>query len=206
MMNVEKRVKRHIIAQRHQFFAVCSPGFEDLCQHELEGLSDTLTLQTTIRGGVIFSGRMSDLYLANLHVRTSARMLMRVGVFRATNFRKLATLIQALPWELYLPPGAIPLCKSSAHKSRLYHTQAIDACVGESITAHWHDLEVPVQGPCGQTIQVHIDQDEVTLSLDSSGANLYQRSLKRHHTPAPLRETLAAGILMLAGYRAPNVP
>ena len=201
MMNLEKRVKRHIIAQRHHFFAACAPGFENLCRRELEALSETLTAQTTTRGGVLFSGRMSDLYLANLHVRTGARILMRIGAFSATNFRKLAKQIQDLAWELYLPPGTVPLCKSTTYRSRLYHTQAIDECVGTSVAARWQALDVPIQGPLDQTLHVRIAQDTVTLSLDSSGANLYQRGIKTHHTAAPLRETLAAGILMLAGYR-----
>jgi putative N6-adenine-specific DNA methylase len=138
--------------------------------------------------------------LANLHLRTAGRVLLRLSSFAATNFRQLKKQIATIPWELYLPAGAVPACHAACRSSRLYHSQAVNQHVTEVISSQWQKLGItPFQTP-EQAVFIRIAQDQVTVSLDSSGANLYRRGLKTHHSPAPLRETLAAGILALAGY------
>lgn len=199
-MNLEKRIKRHIIGPRHDFFAVTHPGFEPLCKQELDALSDTVTITAATKGGVCFHGKMTDLYQANLYVRTAGRLLMRLAGFYATNFRQFKKQADDLPWELYLPAGIIPAVHATCRHSRLYHSQAVEQRMAELIAEHWKKHSVTVRGPLGQTLFIRIEHDEVTLSLDSSGANLYRRGLKQHHSPAPLRETLAAGILLAGGY------
>jgi putative N6-adenine-specific DNA methylase len=199
-MNLEKRIKRHIIAQRQHCFAVTHPGLEHLCRDELRGLSDTVEVIETTKGGIHFTGKMADLQLANLHLRTAGRILLRLDRFSATNFRQLEKNTANLPWELYLPLGAVPICNATCRSSRLYHSKAVGQRVADGIYAHWRNLGTTPQDDSGQTLFVRIDDDQATLSLDSTGTNLYQRGLKTHHGAAPLRETLAAGILSLAGY------
>ncbi len=200
-MNIEKRIKRHIIAKRHTFFVVTMPGFETGCARALKALSNTIDVQASVKGGITFSGRLVDLYRASLHLRTAGRILMRLATFKASNFNQLQKKTAALPWDLYLPVGTVPKCKVSAHHSRLYHGQAVVQRVARTIKAHWTARKTAPQGAKGQTLFVRLDRDMVTLSLDSSGANLYLRGFKTHTTQAPLRETLAAGILQMAGYR-----
>ncbi len=204
-MNLDKRIKRHVIGARHDFFAVTQPGHEDLCQQDLQGLSDTLQIKAVIKGGVAFNGRLTDLYLANLHLRTAGRILMRLTAFKASSFHQLEKQTGAMAWSLFLPRGVIPQCNITARHSRLHHTQAITERISRSIAGHWADLEIG-PGPSGdQTLFVRLLDDVATLSLDSSGENLYRRGLKTHATRAPLRETLAAVILRLAGYN-PEAP
>lgn len=189
-----------MIARRHRCHAVTVPGAEDLCAGELASLSDTLEVQEHLKGGVAFSGRLLDLYRANLHVRTAGRFLLRLSEFKATNFRQLEKKCAALAWERYLPWGAVPACKVAAHHSRLYHTRAVAGQVTAAVSGYWQDRAVPPAGAAGQTLFVRLEEDTVTLSLDSSGPNLYRRGIKTHGGRAPLRETLAAAILLRAGY------
>jgi putative N6-adenine-specific DNA methylase len=199
-MNLEKRIKRHVIGPRHEFFAVTHPGFETLCRQELITVSKSVEITAEEKGGIVFQGKMADLYRVNLHVRTAGRFLMRLAGFSATNFRQFEKKAANLPWELYLPIGVVPAIKAACRRSRLYHSRAVEQRMTALMAGHWKKLGISVRGDMGQTLYVRIEKDRITLSLDSSGANLYRRSLKTHHSPAPLRETLAAGILLKGGY------
>ncbi|RJQ78104.1 MAG: hypothetical protein C4519_12530 [Desulfobacteraceae bacterium] len=199
-MNLDKQIKRHVIGRRHHFFAVAAPAMEALAAREVNALSDSVDDTAVETGGVLFSGRLEDLYRANLHLRTAGRILLRLSDFKATNFRQLEKKTAATAWVRYLPAGAVPACKAAAHQSRLYHSQAVAQAVQQAIRAYWQALEIPARDDRGQTLYVRLDQDAVRLSLDSSGANLYRRGFKTHIAAAPLRETLAAAVLQLAGY------
>ncbi len=200
-INLGKRIKRHVIGQRLTFFATSTPGLETAVRDELIRLSPTVQVTEVIRGGVTFMGRLSDLYRANLHLFCPGRILLRLADFKATNFLQLRKRLTALPWHLYLPQAMIPGCKVRTHRSRLFHTLAIAQEIEHAITAYWQLHGRTPLATNRQTLYVRIDQDRVSLSLDSSGANLYRRGLKTHATRAPLRETTAAAILQLAGYR-----
>jgi putative N6-adenine-specific DNA methylase len=204
-MNLDKRIKRHVIGPRHDFFAVTLPGHEALGCKELEGLSPTVEPGAPAKGGAAFSGRLTDLYLANLHLRLAGRILMRIASFKAAAFNRLERQARALAWSLYLPGGEIPKIQVAAHHSRLYHTQAVSERIQASIADHWTGLGIQPAPSQDQTLFLRLLDDTVTLSLDSSGENLYRRGLKTHAGQAPLRETLAALILQIAGY-CPDQP
>jgi putative N6-adenine-specific DNA methylase len=203
--NLDRRIKRHVIGERHSFFAVAFPGYEQLCRRELEGLESPPTLDPPVKGGVAFSGRLADLYRANLHLRTAGRVLLRLADFKATGFGRLERQVRELAWSLYLPPGAIPRIHVTTRHSRLYHTRAVAQRIGESLAGHWSDLGIAPAPGQEQGLYARLVDDRLTLSLDSSGPNLYRRGLKTHAVRAPLRETLAALILRIAGYR-PDLP
>lgn len=205
-MSLEKRIKRHITGRRQDFFAITLPGFEQLCRSELAALSETLGVTAAVPGGISFSGRMADLYLAGLHAGTPVRLLMRLARSKATNFRQLERLAQKISWELYLPQGVLPEFQVTTHHSRLYHSVAIAEHIEACIAAHWSGLGFPPIREKGQTLYVRLDHDTATLSLDACGAPLFRRGLKPHAASAPLRETTAAGILRLAGYRPEHHP
>jgi putative N6-adenine-specific DNA methylase len=199
--NLARRVKRQVIGQRHTFFVVTLPGYERQCREELEALGGDLEVGATVKGGVAFSGRLTDLYRANLHLRTAGRVLFRLADFKATGFNRLEKQVRALDWSLYLPPGAVPRIQVTSRHSRLYHTRAVAQHIEESLAGYWSDLDIAAAPLQEQTLLVRLADDRVAISLDSSGPNLYQRGLKTHTVRAPLRETLAALILGIAGYR-----
>lgn len=169
---------------------------------ELAGLPTQNQVISSDTGGVLFNGKLESLYAANLHLRTAGRILMRLAEFKATNFRQLAKKASELPWVYFLPQGCLPAFKVSCRHSRLYHSTAVADHLSQSIDGYWHHRQIATRSSQDQCLHVRIAHDTVTLSLDSSGTGLYQRGLKTHGGKAPLRETMAAVILNLAGYDA----
>jgi putative N6-adenine-specific DNA methylase len=203
---LEKRIKRHIIGRTHSFFVAVTPGLEALCLDELKSLPLSTTVFSLVNGGIDFEGRLQDCYIANLHLRIANRVLMRIAGFKASNFSRLEKKLGSFPWELYISHGIIPEINTSTKHSRLYHKDAIDERVKASIVnrhmlAEFHKTD---DGPCTsftRQVFVRVVDDLFTISLDSSGDLLYKRGLKEHNAVAPIRETLAAAALRMAGFR-----
>ena len=198
----QKRLKRRIIGREHTFFAVNTPGLENLCRRELQALPLSMQKNIIAKGGVEFNGRLHDGFLANLHLRTASRILMRIDQFKATNFRQLEKRLADFPWELYLNNNCRPAFHITCHKSRLYHTNAIEEYFQASVDSFCTSDE---RNRYDQNIFIRITNDRFTVSLDSSGTNLYKRGIKKSVGQAPIRETLAAAILLLSGYQ-PDAP
>jgi putative N6-adenine-specific DNA methylase len=197
-------------ANQSDFFAVTAPGLAEFCAAEMVN-ANLLTGRASDRidpGGVAFWGDRPALYRANLHLRTASRILVRIGEFHAENFTQLRARTALLGWEKYLRPGQPIDLRVTCHKSRLYHSGAaaeriLDA-IGERLgavsTMHKTDEESEEEG--AQLIVVRIFQDTCTVSIDSSGALLHRRGYRLATAKAPLRETLAAGLLLASGWDA----
>ncbi len=199
-----KRIKRRIIGRTHGFFAQTAPGLEGLCQAELNGPLLGIADTRIENGGVHFTGKVHDCYAANLHLRTAGRILMRVAHLSATNFRQLSRKLKEIPWDLYLPATSLPEVRVSARQCRLHHTAAVAECFQESVADFISSAAETAGRPQDQAEPAQIfirgEGDEFLISLDSSGALLYKRGIKTHGGRAPLRETLAAAVLILSGY------
>lgn len=191
-----------------EFFAATSPGLEPLCLRELQALSLVGPGGRVSMGGVPFNGRLHDGFLANLCLRTANRVLMRIDAFTASNFFTLAKKLAAIPWELYLLPGQPLRFHVTTRRSRLYHGAAIAERCQNAIAVRWSGAGVEPKpnenAVLSQRIFIRVVDDRFAVSLDSSGESLYRRGLKRQVTTAPLRETIAAALLMLAGYLPPE--
>jgi putative N6-adenine-specific DNA methylase len=192
----EKRIRRHVVGKSHRFFAVTAPGLEPLCLGELESLGLT---GAAVEGGVEFSGRLQAAYRANLCLRTANRILLRMHEFRATNFRALTQEAASVPWELFIAPSAALRIHVTTHHCRLHHSDAIAERVQNAIAERLSKFSA-AEARMPQQIFIRGVDDRFTVSLDSSGENLYRRGIKTHAGTAPLRETLAAAALLLAGY------
>ena len=157
-----------------------------------------------VSGGVEFSGKLYDGYLANLHLRTATRILMRIETVSASHFTRLSKKAAEIPWELYLRPDAVPLIRVSTHHCRLYHKDAVSAIFTESVRNRLLQYAGDPQTQDNPVIQQRLFirgmDDRFSVSIDSSGDLLYKRGIKTLAGEAPVRETLAAAILMLAGY------
>ncbi len=177
-----------------------APGLEPLCLRELEALALEAQGAEAIPGGVAFRGKLADCYLANLSLRTAGRVLLRVAAFRAAGHREFKKHLAQIPWELYLHPGTRTDIRAAAARCRLHRTDDIAAHVARSLS---DALGMPLPAEPGadpQAVFVRGENDRFTLSIDSSGALLYRRGVKVHKGRAPLRETLAAAVLSMAGW------
>ncbi len=203
-----KRIKRHIIGRRRTYFASAAPGFETLCYDELSALGLPKETLSIVDGGVEFSGKLVDCYRANLHLRTAGRILLRIDRFKASGFRQLEKKAAQIPWELYLPSLGIANLHVTTRHCRLYHTDAVGQCISAAIEERLRDNELDREKPDGPESSISVfvrgRDDRFTISIDSSGEHLHKRGLKRHRGKAPLRDTMAAAALLLAGYRPPE--
>ncbi|MFZ5571424.1 MAG: THUMP domain-containing class I SAM-dependent RNA methyltransferase [Thermodesulfobacteriota bacterium] len=199
---VTKRIKRRVISRPQEFFAATSPGLEHLCLAELKGPVLGIESAETVAGGVAFNGKVHEGYRANLHLRTANRILMRLDRLQAGNFRQLGRKLAEFPWELYLPVSAAVRVSVSTRECRLHHTGALADCFTEKIQKRLETAVAPAAEEPGREAGIFVrgQGDIFTISLDSSGALLHKRGLKQHGGRAPLRETLAAAVLMLAEY------
>jgi putative N6-adenine-specific DNA methylase len=195
-----KRVRRHVSGRVRDYYAIVSPGFEACTRQELITLGIGESDIRVSTGGVTFRGRFVDCQRANLYLRTATRILMRIDTFTATNPRQLEKHCASVPWELYLIEGTCPEIKVHSRHSRLYHSDVVARAVKEAIAGHWEGSPQSPSTNFPQTVFVRLSDDRVTLSLDSSGAPLYKRGLKQGAARAPLRESLAAAMMMSAGY------
>ncbi len=195
-----KRLRRRVIGPIHDCYAVTSPGVEAICRREMTALGLNCRDASPETGGVAFKGRFVDCQRANLHLRTATRILMRITTFSATNPRQLIRRCAAIPWELFIPAGQMPGINVTSRRSRLYHTDLVADTVREGLTSRLGSPLEPQKNDFPQTLFARLVKDRVTFSLDSSGEPLYKRGLKIGPARAPLRETLAAAILLAAGY------
>ena len=199
-----------------QLFAVTIPGLERMTARELQQLGclpDTSagemnipTGRDELEGGVAFTGNLQSLYRANLHLRTASRVLVRLGEFRAVAFYELRKKAARLPWERYLTPGQPVSLRVTCRKSRLYHSDAVAervaGAIGDRLNRPSQALPY-VEDTASDEVQlvvVRFVQDICTISIDSSGAGLHRRGYRQAVAKAPLRETLAAGMLLAAGW------
>jgi putative N6-adenine-specific DNA methylase len=204
-------------APRHPVFAVCAPGLESLLAAEIESIGGHRPRLRT--GGVSFDATTRQLYAVNLWSRIATRVVVRVAGFRARSFRELETEVRAIEWGRWLAPGAPVTVRATATGSQLYHTGAIvervERFVGERSSpapapAPERDAEpepgarrrgTPDQAtPPPLLVVVRIVHDEVTISVDTSGDPLYKRGWRHETAKAPLRETLAAAMVVAAGW------
>jgi putative N6-adenine-specific DNA methylase len=203
-----KRIKRHVSGPVHLFFASTPPGFEQICKDELMRLPIEKSGINAIEGGVEFRGKLIDCYLTNLHLRTANRVLFRIAEFNAPNFRKLEKHLTDIPWELYIKAESQPSVTFTARHSRIFHSDAVSERVTESINSRKKSVPFITDedtDPAAQDIYIRSVDDHMTISLDSSGDNLYKRGVKLHTGKAPIRETIAAAALLKVGYTGEEI-
>ena len=182
-----------------QFFVIIPPGFEDICAKELAQLTDApLTMS---RGGISFEGKLRDLYLANLWLRCASRILVRLDSIKCRDFPTLFRKATRLPWGRFIRSGRPLSLRVTCRGSRLNHSDRVAKTIEDAIqkvlgnNATDENKHLPTQ-----TIFVRLEDDLCTLSIDSSGELLHKRGYRVRSTAAPLRETLAAGCLMLCNW------
>ncbi len=193
-------------------FAITAPGLEPLAVRELRALGVDHCVAT--HGGVAWQGGRRELYSANLWLRTVSRVLVRVTEFHAASFYELERRAKRIPWNEFVSPGQGVRFRVTCHKSALYHSDAVAERLGRSATAATGGTLAPVGSKGGakggneddepdtdaQLFVVRIDHDTVSISADSSGALLHRRGYRQAIAKAPLRETLAAAMLLASGW------
>ena len=186
-------------------FAVCAPGLPPVTAEEVRALG----LQgRALPGGVEVPGDLPEAMRLNLWLRTASRVLLRLGEpFRATAFPELVRKASVLPWERFVRKGIRVAFRVTCRKSRLYHSGAVAERLHAALEAQV-GFPVPLAKAEGdnapedaQLFLARFERDVCTVSADTSGVLLHQRGWRGPQAKAPLRETLAAALLLAAGFR-----
>jgi putative N6-adenine-specific DNA methylase len=192
-------------------FASTHPGLEAVLVGELRDLG--VEGRPVEPGGVEFPATVETIVRTNLSLRTASRIILRIGSFHASSFHELERHAKKLPWDRFLAPGCRVHFRVTTKKSKLYHERAIVERLGAAIEAHRSGVEVvvgrgeadeeegsPLAPSAIQRFVVRLHLDECTVSADTSGPLLHRRGYRAEAGKAPLRETLAAGCLLAAGW------
>lgn len=188
-------------------FAATAIGLEPLAARELVALG--VVAGTPEAGGVPFTTEAAGLATALLQLRTVSRVTVRLAEFTAKSFAELERHAGKVDWSAVIPKGGAVHFRVSSKKSRLYHQDGIAERLERSVLAKVpgasavrapsaaEELEADVtQLPRVQRIVVRVHRDHVTLSADASGGLLHRRGWRQAVGKAPLRETLAAAMLL----------
>ena len=180
-------------------------GLEGLCADEMRRLGmDRVQAEN---GRVLCQGSGEDLARLNLNLRTGERVLLVLGSFPVGGgdaIDKLFEGTKALPWEQFIPrEGQFPV-KGHCLNSDLHSVPTCQALIKKAVAQRMGKVyglnTLPETGAVYQ-IQFSIMKDMATLMLDTSGAGLHKRGYRAQGVVAPLRETLAAAMVMLSRYR-----
>ena len=188
-------------------YAITAPGLEQLTAAELRSIGAAVGVGEP--GGVPFTAPPGILYAANLRLRTASRIVVRVAQFRATSFADLEKDARRVSWARWVPAGGAVHFRVTSHKSRLYHQDAVAERLERTVAAAVSGVR-PFRAPSEadaldddvlalpgvQRFLVRIVDDTLTLSVDSSGALLHRRGYRLASAKAPIRETLAAAMLL----------
>jgi putative N6-adenine-specific DNA methylase len=198
--------------------ALCAAGAEKVLSNELRKLGPAEAVNehgNKGRGGVRildsgygrvrFETDLAGLYRSLMALRSADRVLLETGFFPAEDFDALFKGAAAVPWEVYIPKGmGLRVSKVRTNRSQLAALTSIQAVVHKAaagrLCGKYGVERLPEGGPQAE-VRVYIEKDEVFLLLDLSGEPLFKRGYRTEGGVAPLRETTAASILLLSGWR-----
>ncbi|MCC1492232.1 class I SAM-dependent RNA methyltransferase [Cognatishimia sp. F0-27] len=179
-------------------FFSAPPGLETTLAEEAASLG--FAPVTVVPGGVETRGDWPAVWRANLLLRGAGRVLIRFASFRAMHLAQLDKRARKLAWRDFLHEGCAVRVEMTCRRSRIYHDRAARQRVEQAVVAALGATVAGADDPDAFRVMGRIEDDLVTLSIDSSGAPLHKRGSKTSVGKAPMRETLAALFLRQMGY------
>lgn len=185
-----------------ELFATCPKGIEPLLADELRGLGVEGVRET--RAGVAFAGPLAIAYRACLWSRLASRVLLPLARFPAPSPEALYAGVQAIPWDQHVAPDGTIAVDCATSQSQITHShygalKVKDAVVDQLRTQAGVRPSIDTGRP-DVRVNVYIHRDEATISIDLSGDSLHRRGYRDTGGAAPLKENLAAAILLRAGW------
>ena len=190
-----------------ELFAPCHFGLESVLKREITDLGYEIT--EVVDGRVSFKGDAAAIARCNVFLRTTERVMLKVGGFKAVTFDELFEKTKALPWENFIPKdGKFWVKKASSIKSKLFSPSDIQSIVKKAIvdrlSGKYNILRFPEDGS-EYPIRITILKDEVTVGLDTSGDSLHKRGYRKLTVKAPITETLAAALISLTPWKKDRI-
>lgn len=185
--------------KKYNLIATAAAGIEAIVGNELRHLGYEVQVEN---GRVRFQGTIEDVLETNLWLRTADRVKVVVGEFYARSFEELFEQTKALPWDEFLPLDANFPVAGKSQKSTLHNVPSVQAIVKKAIVTklsqvYHRTTRLPETGAV-YPLEVAINKDKVLLTLDTSGSSLFKRGYRVAKGGAPLKENMAAALVLLA--------
>ena len=190
-----------------ELIAPCHFGLEAVLKREILDLGYEIVKVED--GRITFRTDLDGIARANIFLRTAERILLKIGSFKAYTFDDLFEGTKKLPWEDYIPEnGRFWVKKASTAKSKLFSAPDIQSIVKKAMVDRMKSkYKVSWFNEDGDDypVRVFILKDQVTISLDTTGTPLHKRGYRKLVSEAPIRETLAAALLMLTPWHKDRI-
>ncbi len=189
--------------QSFEMIAKTFQGLEEVLAEELTALgADNIEIG---RRMVSFTGNKELLYRANFNLRTAIRVLKPIKHFTATNPDEVYQEVKSIHWEDYIGANKTFAVDATVYSEEFRHSKFVSYRVKDAIADYFMEKEgkrpsVRLNNP-DLVLNIHISQTNCTLSLDSSGESLHRRGYRQEAVEAPLNEVLAAGMILMTGWR-----
>ena len=187
----------------YELIAPCHFGLEAVLKREIQNLGYKIIQVED--GKVTFAGDESAIVRANIFLRTTERILIKIGSFKATTFDELFEGTKALPWEQFIPEdGKFWVAKATSIKSKLFSPSDIQSIMKKAMVDRLkkkYNVNWFPEDGASFPLRVTILKDVVTVGLDTSGDSLHKRGYRQATVKAPITETLAAALIMLTPWK-----
>ena len=193
--------------RQFELIAPCHFGLEAVMKREILDLG--YEVSQVEDGRVTFIGDAEAVCRANIFLRTTERILLKVGSFKAETFEELFQGTRVIPWEQYIPrDGKFWVAKASSIKSRLFSPSDIQSIMKKAMVERMKGAYgitwFPEDG-ASYPLRVFLYKDVVTVAMDTSGDSLHKRGYRTLTSKAPITETLAAALLMLTPWKPDRI-
>lgn len=190
---------------KYTLISPCFFGMEKMLANEIKALG--FEIEKTEDGRITYKTDEYGIAKANMWLRCAERVNLKVAEFKATSFEELYDKTRAIDWSRFIPYGSeFPVSKASSIKSKLHSTPDIQSIVKkaivDSLKEKYLEKGMLKEDKEKYPIYVFIHKDKVVLSIDTSGVALHKRGYREKSNKAPIRETLAAGLVYLTPWRA----
>jgi len=191
----------------YELIAPCHFGLEAVMKREILDLG--YEIERVEDGKVTFLADAEGIAYANLFLRTTERILLKVGQVHAETYDELFEATKALQWEKFIPKnGKFWVTKANSIKSKLFSPSDIQSIMKKAIVERLkqvYHMEWFSEDGAQYPIRVSILKDEVTIGLDTSGVSLHKRGYRKLTAKAPITETLAAALIMLTPWKGDRI-
>lgn len=191
----------------YELIAPCHFGLEAVLKKEILDLG--YEISQVEDGKVTFLGDAEAICRANIFLRTTERILLKVGSFKATTFEELFQGTKSLPWEEYIPQdGRFWVKKANSIKSKLFSPSDIQSIMKKAMVDRMkqgYGVSVIPETGADYPVRVSLYKDIVTVALDTTGESLHKRGYRKMTSKAPIEETLAAALIMLTPWNKDRI-
>lgn len=190
-----------------ELIAPCHFGLESVLKREIMDLGYNII--SVEDGRISFAGDELAVCRSNIFLRTTERVMIKIGRFKAVTFDELFEGVKGLPWEDFIPEnGRFWVKKATSVKSKLFSTSDIQSIVKKAIVERMKSVykkEWFTEDGVEYPIRIFANKDEFTIALDSTGESLHKRGYRRLTSKAPITETLAAALIMLTPWKKDRI-